>query len=34
MERLIMDGKHAIEPTEEAYDRFNAEVDARNARKV
>jgi 4-hydroxyacetophenone monooxygenase len=34
MERLILDGKHAIEPTREAYDRYNEEVDARNARKV
>jgi 4-hydroxyacetophenone monooxygenase len=34
MERLILDGHRAVEPTREAYDRFNAEVDARNARKV
>ena len=34
MERLILDDRRAIEPTREAYDRFNADVDARNARKV
>jgi 4-hydroxyacetophenone monooxygenase len=34
MERLILDDRRAIEPTREAYDRFNEEVDARNARKV
>jgi 4-hydroxyacetophenone monooxygenase len=34
MERLILEGKHAIEPTREAYDRYNADVDARNANRV
>ncbi|MDA0165322.1 NAD(P)/FAD-dependent oxidoreductase [Solirubrobacter ginsenosidimutans] len=34
MERLIVGGGRAIEPRRDAYDRFNAEVDARNARKV
>jgi 4-hydroxyacetophenone monooxygenase len=34
IERLILDGARAIEPTREAYDRFNTEVDERNARKV
>jgi 4-hydroxyacetophenone monooxygenase len=34
MERLILEDKRAIEPTRAAYDRYNAEVDARNARKV
>jgi 4-hydroxyacetophenone monooxygenase len=34
MERLILEDKRAIEPTREAYDRFNEEVDARNVRKV
>jgi 4-hydroxyacetophenone monooxygenase len=34
MERLILGGARAIEPRREAYDRFNADVDARNARKV
>jgi 4-hydroxyacetophenone monooxygenase len=34
MERLILDDRRAIEPTREAYDRFNEEVDARNSRKV
>jgi 4-hydroxyacetophenone monooxygenase len=34
MQRLIVEDKHAIEPREEAYVRFNEEVDARNARKV
>jgi 4-hydroxyacetophenone monooxygenase len=34
MERLILEDRRAIEPKREAYDRFNEEVDARNARKV
>jgi 4-hydroxyacetophenone monooxygenase len=34
MEQLVLDDKRAMEPTREAYDRFNEEVDARNARKV
>lgn len=34
MERLILGGGRAIEPTRAAYDRFNEDVDARNARKV
>jgi 4-hydroxyacetophenone monooxygenase len=34
MERLILAGARAIEPTREAYDRFNADVDERNGRKV
>jgi 4-hydroxyacetophenone monooxygenase len=34
MQRLIEDGARAIEPRRDAYDRFNEEVDARNARKV
>jgi 4-hydroxyacetophenone monooxygenase len=34
MERLILDGRHAIEPKREAYDRYNEDVDERNARKV
>jgi 4-hydroxyacetophenone monooxygenase len=34
MEELILGARRAIEPTREAYERFNAEVDARNARKV
>jgi 4-hydroxyacetophenone monooxygenase len=34
MQRLILEDKHAIEPREEAYRRFNLDVDARNARKV
>jgi 4-hydroxyacetophenone monooxygenase len=34
IQRLIVDGARAIEPRRDAYDRFNAEVDARNARKV
>jgi 4-hydroxyacetophenone monooxygenase len=34
MERLILDGVKEIEPTEEAYRRFNEEVDERNGRKV
>ena len=34
MERLILEDKKEIEPTEEAYWRFNEEVDERNARKV
>ena len=34
MERLILEDKKEIEPTEEAYWRFNEDVDARNARKT
>jgi 4-hydroxyacetophenone monooxygenase len=34
MQRLILEDKRAIEPREDAYVRFNEEVDARNARKV
>jgi 4-hydroxyacetophenone monooxygenase len=34
MERLILDGRHAIEPKREAYDRYNADVDERNAQRV
>jgi 4-hydroxyacetophenone monooxygenase len=34
MERLILTGAKAIEPTRAAYDTYNQEVDARNARKV
>jgi 4-hydroxyacetophenone monooxygenase len=34
MERLILDGKHAIEPKREAYDRYNEDVDERNANRV
>jgi 4-hydroxyacetophenone monooxygenase len=34
MERLILEDKHAIEPTREAYDRYNEDVDERNARRV
>jgi 4-hydroxyacetophenone monooxygenase len=34
MERLILEDKRTIEPTEEAYWRFNEEVDERNSRKV
>jgi 4-hydroxyacetophenone monooxygenase len=34
MERLILEGKHAIEPTREAYDRYNEDVDERNACRV
>jgi 4-hydroxyacetophenone monooxygenase len=34
MERLILEGKHAIEPKREAYDRYNADVDERNACRV
>lgn len=34
MEHLILEDRKAIEPTEEAYWRFNEEVDERNARKV
>ncbi|WP_028062389.1 flavin-containing monooxygenase [Solirubrobacter soli] len=34
MHRLIEGGARAIEPRREAYDRFNEDVDARNARKV
>jgi 4-hydroxyacetophenone monooxygenase len=34
MERLILEERKAIEPTEEAYRRFNEDVDERNGRKV
>ena len=34
MERLILEGKHAIEPKREAYDRYNEDVDERNACRV
>jgi 4-hydroxyacetophenone monooxygenase len=34
MERLILDGRRAIEPKREAYDRYNADVDERNAQRV
>jgi 4-hydroxyacetophenone monooxygenase len=34
MARLILEGKHAIEPTREAYDRYNEDVDERNACRV
>lgn len=34
MERLIVGGDRAIEPTRAAYESFNEHVDARNARKV
>ena len=34
MERLILDGKRAIEPKREAYDRYNERVDGLNARRV
>jgi 4-hydroxyacetophenone monooxygenase len=34
MERLILEDKAEVEPREEAYWRFNAEVDERNGRKV
>jgi 4-hydroxyacetophenone monooxygenase len=34
MERLILEGRHAIEPTREAYDRYNEDVDERNACRV
>jgi 4-hydroxyacetophenone monooxygenase len=34
MERLILDDRKAIEPTEEAYWRFAGDVDERNGRKV
>ncbi len=34
MQRLILEDRHSIEPREDAYVRFNEDVDARNARKV
>jgi 4-hydroxyacetophenone monooxygenase len=34
MERLILEGRRAIEPTRDAYDRYNEDVDERNARRV
>jgi 4-hydroxyacetophenone monooxygenase len=34
MERLILEDRQEIEPTEEAYWRFNEDVDERNARKT
>ena len=34
MERLILEDKREIEPSEDAYRRFNDEVDERNSRKV
>ncbi len=34
IETLILDGKKAIEPTEDAYWRYNRVVDARNAQKL
>ena len=34
MERLILEQRRSIEPTEEAYRRFNEDVDERNGRKV
>jgi 4-hydroxyacetophenone monooxygenase len=34
MERLILEGRHAIEPTRQAYDRYNEDVDQRNACRV
>jgi 4-hydroxyacetophenone monooxygenase len=34
MERLILDGRRAIEPKREAYDRYNEDVDERNANRV
>ncbi len=34
IERLILDDKRAIEPTEAAYWRYNEDVDERNSRKV
>src|SRR5215471_10648072 len=34
MERVILDDKQEIEPTENAYRRFNEDVDERNGRKV
>jgi 4-hydroxyacetophenone monooxygenase len=34
MERLISEGKHEIEVTEDAYWRYNREVDERNRRRV
>ena len=34
MERLILEDRKEIEPTEEAYWRFNEDVDERNARKI
>jgi 4-hydroxyacetophenone monooxygenase len=34
IERLVLDGVRTVEPAREAYDVFNAEVDARNARRV
>ncbi|MDO8211047.1 NAD(P)/FAD-dependent oxidoreductase [Conexibacter sp. CPCC 206217] len=34
IERLLREDRRAIEPTREAYDRYNADVDERNARRV
>ncbi len=34
MERLVLDDVKTVEPTEEAYCRFNEELDERNGRKV
>ena len=34
IERLVLDGHRAVEPRREAYDAYNADVDARNARRV
>jgi 4-hydroxyacetophenone monooxygenase len=34
IERLLVDGARAVEPTREAYDRYNEDVDERNARRV
>ena len=34
MERLILEDRKEIEPSEEAYWRFNEDVDERNARKT
>jgi 4-hydroxyacetophenone monooxygenase len=34
IERLILEDRKAVEPTEEAYWRFNDDVDERNSRKV
>jgi 4-hydroxyacetophenone monooxygenase len=34
LEQLILEGKREVEPREDAYRRFNEDVDARNGRKV
>jgi 4-hydroxyacetophenone monooxygenase len=34
LERLILEGKREVEPREDAYRRFNEDVDERNGRKV